>query len=166
MKYSLRAVHIEDRKPIMDILNHYVEHSFAAYPDSKMPYEAFEVFLQMGSDYPKAAVTDSEGRVVGFGRLRPHNPLPSFSHTAEVTYFLHPDHTGKGIGKLLLDHLEAEARRKGVSSILASISSLNPGSIRFHQKNGFVEVGRFVRIAKKQGREFDTVWMQKMLAAA
>lgn len=163
MNYTLRPILFDDREAIMDIFNFYVENSFAAYPEAKLPYEAFDPFLQLGSDYPKASVTDEEGKVVGFGRLRAHNPLSSFARAAEVTYFIHPEHTGRGIGRLLLAHLEEGARSKGIRTILASISSLNAGSIRFHEKNGFVEAGRFVRIVSKQGREFDTVWMQKML---
>jgi phosphinothricin acetyltransferase len=80
-----------------------------------------------------------------------------------VTYFIHPDHTGKGLGKRLLGFLEKGALEKGITNLLASISSLNPGSVEFHQKHGFTECGRFRKVGKKKGREFDTVWMQKRL---
>lgn len=161
--YTLRAILPEDREPVMDIFNYYVETSFAAYPDTKLPYQAFDLFLQMSNGYPRAAVTSPAGKVVGFGMLRPHHLLPTFAQTAEVTYFIHPDHTGWGIGKKLLGFLEEGARKKGITTILASIASLNPGSVRFHERNGFVEVGRLVKVGKKLGEEFDTVWMQKML---
>jgi phosphinothricin acetyltransferase len=89
--------------------------------------------------------------------------MPTFSRTAEVTYFIHPDHTGKGLGKLLLGFLEKGAVEKGITNILANISSLNPRSIEFHQKNGFIKCGRLRNVGKKNGQEFDTVWMQKRL---
>ena len=95
--------------------------------------------------------------------LRTYNPMPAFARTAEVTYFIHPDYTGKGLGKMLLDFLEKGAGEKNITNFMANISSLNPGSIRFHQKNGFVECGRFKNIGMKNGQEFDTVWMQKKL---
>jgi phosphinothricin acetyltransferase len=147
----------------MDIFNYYVENSFAAYPESKFPYQAFDVFLKMSKGFPAWAIKDENGRTVGFGMLRPHNPMPTFSQTAEATYFIHPDYTGKGLGKILLSFLEKGAVEKGITNILASISSLNAGNIRFHQKNGFMECGRFKQVGKKNGREFDTVWMQKRL---
>jgi len=84
---------------------------------------------------------------------------------AEVTYFIHPEHTGNGLGKRLLDDLERGAGEKGIATLLASISSLNSGSIRFHRKNGFSECGRFQRVGVKKGQWFDTVWMQKTLSA-
>ena len=64
---------------------------------------------------------------------------------------------------MLLGFLEKGAIEKGITNILANISSLNPRSIEFHQKNGFIECGRFKKVGKKNGKEFDTVWMQKML---
>jgi phosphinothricin acetyltransferase len=63
----------------------------------------------------------------------------------------------------MLNHLVDKAKQKGIWSILASISSLNEGSINFHKKNGFIECGRFKNVGRKKGQIFDTVWMQKML---
>jgi L-amino acid N-acyltransferase YncA len=162
MEYSISQISNEDRKAIMDIFNHYVENSFAAYPENKLPYQAFDMFLQMSSGFPTGSIRDQNGKIVGFGMLRTHNPMPTFSQTAEVTYFIHPDHTGVGLGKMLLSFLEKGAVEKGITNILANISSLNPRSIEFHQKNGFMECGRFRKVGKKKGQEFDTVWMQKM----
>lgn len=163
MHYSISPISHEDREAIMDIFNYYVENSFAAYPEHKLPYQAFDMLVQMSSGFPTGSVRDGNGTVVGFGMLRPHNPMPAFSHTAEVTYFIHPDHTRRGLGKMLLDFLEKGAVDKGITNILAHISSLNPDSIEFHQRNGFVECGRFKKVGKKKGQDFDTVWMQKML---
>lgn len=163
MGYSISPISNEDRESIVDIFNYYVENSFAAYPENKLPCQAFDMFLQMANSFPTGSVKDPNGKVVGFGMLRPHNPMPTFSQTAEVTYFIHSDHTGKGLGKMLLTSLEKEAAEKGITNILANISSLNPNSIKFHQKNGFIECGRFKKVGKKKGQEFDTVWMQKLL---
>jgi phosphinothricin acetyltransferase len=163
MEYSIKPVSNEDREAIMDIFNYYVENSFAAYPENKLPYQAFDMFLQMSKGFPSGSIRDRSGRVVGFGMFHSHNPMTTFSHTAEVSYFIHPDHTGKGLGKMLLDFLEKGAIEKGITIILANISSLNVGSIRFHQRNGFTECGRFKKVGKKNGQEFDTVWMQKIL---
>ena len=163
MEYSISPISNEDRESIIDIFNHYVENSFAAYPEDKLPYQSFDMFLQLSNGFPTGTIKDQNGKVVGFGMLRKHNPMPTFSHTAEVTYFLHPDHTGKGLGKMLLGSLVRGAVEKGITCLLANISSLNPDSIKFHQKNGFIECGRFRKVGKKKGQEFDTVWMQKML---
>lgn len=163
MEYSIGPMSTEDCESVMDIFNFYVENTFAAYPEDRLPYQAFDMFLKMSDGFPSGTIKDQNGKIVGFGMLRSHNPMPTFSQTAEVTYFIHPDHTGKGLGKMLLDSLEKGAIDKGITTILANISSNNPNSIRFHEKNGFIECGRFRRVGRKMGEEFDTVWMQRML---
>jgi phosphinothricin acetyltransferase len=163
MEYKIIPLSSEDREAVIDIFNYYIENSFAAYPEKKFPYQFFDMFLQMSNGFPRGAIKDENGKTVGFGMLRSHNPMPTFSQTAEATYFIHPDYTGKGLGKMLLSFLEVGALEKGITNILASISSLNPGSIRFHLKNGFEECGRFMKVGMKNGYVFDIVWMQKRL---
>lgn len=163
MSVQLEPMTREVREPVVDIFNHYIANSFAAYPDRKMPYEAFDMLQKMSDGYPTVVAKDETGSVVGFGLLRPYNPFPTFSATAEITYFVKAGYTNKGLGGLMLEDLMKKAKAKGISAILANISSLNDSSINFHKKNGFVECGRFQKIGKKNGQIFDVVWMQKML---
>ncbi|MFV8417550.1 GNAT family N-acetyltransferase, partial [Methanosarcina mazei] len=161
--YKFSPISSEDREAVIDTFNYYIENSFAAYPETRVPYEFFEFFLQVTSGYPNAVVRDENKNFVGFCMLRPYSPMSAFSGTAEISYFIRPEFTGKGTGSLMLEHLLSGAREKGLHSILASISSLNEGSIRFHSHHGFSECGRFREAGKKNGKFFDTVWMQKLL---
>jgi phosphinothricin acetyltransferase len=117
----------------------------------------------MCEGYPALTARDEQGNILGFGMLRAYSPFPTFSKTAEITYFIKPGYTGKGIGKRILESLIADAGAKGITSIIASISSLNEGSIEFHRKNGFVECGRLKEVGNKRGKTFTVVYMQKML---
>jgi L-amino acid N-acyltransferase YncA len=161
VRYHLNPVDPLDRKAIIDLFNYYIEHSFAAYPEQRVPYDFFNLIYQWNREYPSVTVKDEDRTLLGFGMLRPHNPVPVFAHTAEVSYFVHPDWTGKGLGSTMLEMLEREGKKRGVSCLLASISSRNEGSIRFHAHHGFRECGRFQGIGKKKGMVFDTIWMQK-----
>jgi L-amino acid N-acyltransferase YncA len=42
----------EYSKDVIDIFNYYVENSYAAYPESKLPTEFFNKFLEMTKGYP------------------------------------------------------------------------------------------------------------------
>ncbi len=161
--YLMRPIEAADRTAVIDLFNYYVENSFAAYPEQRVPYEFFGILLAACRDYPSVVVEDAGGRFLGFGMLRPHNPMPAFAHTAEATYFIDPGATGRGLGSRMLAHLEREGKKQGIACILAGISSKNEGSIRFHQKNGFIECGRFRNIGRKREMPFDVVWMQKEL---
>jgi L-amino acid N-acyltransferase YncA len=147
-------------KAVMEIFNDYVKNSFSAYPEEALPETFFGQILSMTKGYPAYAILEGE-RVIGFCFLRPYNPLTTFTECAEVSYFLDKMHTGQGIGTMALEKLENEASAMGIRSILASISSENTGSIRFHSDRGFTECGRFRKIGKKKKRYFDVVWMQK-----
>ena len=151
-----------DKKPVIALFNYYIEHTYAAFLESPLPSSYFDALLPVFEQYPSVSVKEN-GILIGFGLLRPHNPMPAFRYTAVISYFLDPAYTGKGIGSSVLNYLTEKAQEKGIKSILAEISSLNPGSVRFHEKHGFIHRGRFERVGVKHGKEFDTIWMQKSL---
>jgi phosphinothricin acetyltransferase len=159
--YVFSTMSAEDCKEIVDIFNHYIEHSYAAYPEQPVSVDFCAMMMAQSSRYPSVTIKTQDGKIVGFGFLHAHNPMPAFSRTAEITYFIRPEMTGKGIGSQMLALLETSAKKHNISVILANISSKNTGSIRFHQKNGFIECGRFRNVGEKKNELFDTVWMQK-----
>jgi phosphinothricin acetyltransferase len=115
----------------------------------------------LADGYPFYVIEDEAYTVIGFGFLGKYHPSAVFNHTAELTYFILPSHTHKGLGTKLLHILMAEAKQRGVETLLANISSLNPVSLKFHLAQGFRECGRFERIGRKQDTAFDIIWMQK-----
>jgi L-amino acid N-acyltransferase YncA len=163
MNHIIKPITNDDRKKVIDLFNYYVENSFAAFPEKKVPYSTFDMFMQMSKGLPTGVLKDDTGKVIGFGMLRTFHPLPAFSRTAEITCFIDNSYTGKGFGKDLLAFLEKEGLKTGIINILANISSLNPKSIKFHRQNGFKECGCFLGVGKKNNRVFDTVWLQKIL---
>jgi L-amino acid N-acyltransferase YncA len=165
MSYSFEAMSDQHRRPVVDIFNHFVAHSFAAYPEQPISDEIFDRFRNMASGYPSLVIKDHSGQVVGFAFLHPYHSASSLRRAAEVTYFIMPEHTRQGLGTAILARFVAQAPALGVDTILASISSQNEGSIRLHRKNGFHECGRFVRAGRKFGQDFDIVWMQRHLSS-
>lgn len=153
----------DDRRSAIDITNYYIEKSFAAYPDVKQEYSVYDNILSEKNIYPRTIIKSTDGEVIGVAFLRPHLPVTTMKRTAETNYFLKPNFTGKGIGKKALDYLITEARKMGIDTLLANISSLNEGSIRFHKKNGFIECGRFHAVGRKFDKDFDIVWMERKI---
>jgi len=60
----------------------------------------------------------------------------------------------------MLRQLIKDAKSNGIHNILACIVSKNTQSIKFHEKHGFVECGRFKNVGYKFNQYFDLVWMQ------
>lgn len=159
--YRFTPITTSDGEALIEIFNHYIEESEAAFLEEPVSPAFFERLLPYLKIYPSIAVRDDQETLIGFGMLRPHNQMPAFRHTAEITCFIRPERTGQGIGRRMLQHLEEQGREDGIKNILACISSRNEGSIRFHIRSGFTECGRFKDAGRKWGRFFDTVWMQK-----
>jgi phosphinothricin acetyltransferase len=161
MDYAIRPVQDADWPVIAAIFNHFVVNSPAAYPDKPVKPEFFRDRHSALSDFP-FVVVEAEGRAVGFAYLSPVHPVPTMCRSAQVTYFILPNHTGHGIGTRLLEFLLDNGRAMGIDNFMAHISSLKEGSIRFHERHGFTECGRFRRIGTKAGQDFDMVWMQRL----
>ncbi|MCL1980132.1 MAG: N-acetyltransferase family protein [Proteobacteria bacterium] len=162
-EYCLAPLSAEHGPDVIRLFNHYVEADFSAYFDRPMPEAFFGRLLEMTRDYPAFAALDASGAVVGFAFLHAYHPAPTLARTAEVTYFLAPEHVGRGLGHRLLEALIDGGRKRGCDNFVASISSQNAGSLAFHTRMGFIECGRIARAGTKFGQEFDVVYMQRRL---
>jgi L-amino acid N-acyltransferase YncA len=163
MEYTIRKFNNGDSRAVIDIFNYYIVNGFAAYTEEVIGYESIKVFKQMTQGYPFYVAEILHGQPAGFSFLRPYQQMEVFRRVAEITYFISPEHTRKGLGELLLKAVIEDARHMGIDSVLASVSSLNEPSLRFHLKNGFTQCGSFQSIGRKFNRDFDMVWMQKMI---
>lgn len=160
MDYTIREAGDADRGPVVDIFNHFVRHTFAAYPDREVPTGFFDTLRTLSSGFPFLVIV-AEQAVIGFGLVSPYRRDETFKHTGVLTYFIMPEYTHLGLGSALLDRLIQEAQARGISNLLANISSRNEQSLNFHRKHGFRECGRLEGIGVKFDECFDIVWMQK-----
>jgi phosphinothricin acetyltransferase len=160
MKFKIRRVTLEDEQAILKIFNYFVENSFAAYTEHAEGSAFFKKLWGISSGYPFYLAEGQDGRPIGFALIHPYYGMNVFRKTARITYFILPEYTRSGLGKIFLDKLTQDARELGIENILASISSLNEQSINFHKKHGFIECGRFKSIGEKWDQVFDEIWMQ------
>ncbi|HMA04456.1 MAG TPA: GNAT family N-acetyltransferase [Methanomicrobiales archaeon] len=159
---EIRPVTGADAPAIAGIFNHYVRRSFAAFPDRELGIHVVRDLLDQAGAFGCYAV-EREGEVIGFGLIRPLSPHPNLIMAGEVSYFIRPGLTGKGLGTRLLGVLEGRAGELGMTSLVARVASRNRRSIRFHRRNGFSVCGRIRRVGIKFGRPFDAVILQKLL---
>ena len=161
MEHLIRPVQDTDWPAVTEIFNHFVVNSPAAYPEEPVDPDFFRNKHEAVVEYP-FVVVEADGRIIGFAYLSAVHPVSTMRRSAQVTYFILPNHTGQGLGNRLLELLLEEGRSVGVDNFMAHISSLNEGSIRFHTRHGFKECGCFRRVGTKHGQDFDMVWMQRL----
>lgn len=163
MNEKLRLATNDDKDAVIEVLNYYVANSTAAYPMTFLGDEAWNQLRFMARENNIWVMENAEGDFLGFAMLKWFMARDSFNHTAELSYFIKADQTGKGLGRRLLEKLEDQARALGVKILVANVSSLNQESLAFHQKMGFQECGRIPGVAKKFDETFDVVWFYKNL---
>lgn len=120
---------------------------------------------QRASGRPALVAVDGTD-VVGwatYGDFRDSERWPGYRFTVEHSIHVREDHRGRGVGRALINALIERARSEDKHVMVAGIDADNTGSIRFHERLGFVEVGRLPEIGEKFGRRLDLVLMQLVL---
>ena len=111
-------------------------------------------------------VAEQDGQVLGFAYCTWFKPRPAYRFSAEDSIYLAADQAGRGLGRLLLSELAAQAEQAGVRKLIAVIGdSANAGSIGVHRAMGFQHVGVLSACGWKFDRWLDVVLMEKSLGA-
>jgi L-amino acid N-acyltransferase len=112
-------------------------------------------------------VADVDGEIAGFacyGDFRDSLKWPGYRFVVEHTVHVREKHWHAGIGRTLIEALCQRAAAAGKRVMVAAIDGENVGSIRFHERCGFVEVGRMPDIGLKFGRSLTLVLLQRTVA--
>ena len=96
-----------------------------------------------------------DGRPVGCGAVRRNEP-----DVAEIKrMYVAPEARGRGVGRLVLDELEAVARQLGIRRLVLETGPRQPEALALYRHAGFVEIPLF---GEYVGAEF-SVCMAKNL---
>ena len=109
-------------------------------------------------------VLEQDGKVAGFAYCNWFKPRPAYRFSAEDSIYMAPEAAGKGLGRLLLSELMAQAERAGIRKLIAVIGdSDNKGSIGLHTALGFTPVGVVHACGWKFERWLDIVMMERAI---
>jgi phosphinothricin acetyltransferase len=156
-----------DIPAITAIYAHHVLHgtgTFETDPPSEQDMAARRSDV-LSKNLPYLVVEDETG-VLGFAYCNWFKPRPAYRYSAEDSIYLAPSARGKGLGKLLLTELMAQAERRGVRKLIAVIGdSDNQGSVGLHKVCGFNHVGLLANCGWKFDRWLDVVLMDKTIGS-
>jgi phosphinothricin acetyltransferase len=159
-----------DAAAMCSLYNALIDTTTVAWTDEHETLEARLAWLakQQRAGNP-VLVAEVKDDVVGFatyGEFRDSVKWPGYRFTVENTIHVDRDHHGMGMGSGLMEALMARAVAAGKHVMVAGIDAANTGSIRFHERLGFFEVGRMPEVGEKFGQRLDLVIMQRMLDEA
>jgi len=161
----IRPSRDEDVAAVAAIYAHHVLHGTGTF-ETTAPTEA-EMAARRADVLAKGLpylVAEDDGRVAGFAYCQWFKPRPAYRFSAEDSIYLHPDATGHGLGRKMLDELCSQAQQRGIRKLIAVIGdSANTASVRVHSAAGFSPAGVITSCGWKFGRWLDIVLMEKSL---
>ncbi len=159
----VRVAAANDAVAIESLLNAFLATTTIEWTDTPQSTENVLAWL---NEHETVLVAEENDEVVGvaaFGWFRDVMKWPGYRFTVENTIHVREDRWGTGVGMVLMHTLIDIARESGKHTMIAAIDSANHASIRFHERLGFVEVGRMPEIGAKFGRWCDLVLLQMRL---
>ena len=168
----IRIATTEDAGEIQKIYAPYVENTAITFeydvPDVREMRHRIALTLE---EYPYLVAVENE-KIVGYAYTSSFHGRAAYKHCAEVSIYLDEEHKDKGYGRALYQELEKYLVRQNVNVLYACITEterqddprLTDGSIRFHEKMGYVTVGRHNLCGYKFDKWYSVIWMEKVIA--
>ncbi len=151
--------------PILDIFNDAILTSTALYDYKTRHIETMTSWFspKLANNFPVIGLEDERGTLLGFASYGTFRAWPAYKYSVEHSIYIHKDHRGKGLGKMLLNALIDVARERDVHTLIGAIDATNSSSIALHEKNGFSHTGTIKQAAYKFDRWLDLAFYQLIL---
>jgi phosphinothricin acetyltransferase len=108
-------------------------------------------------------VATRNGDVVGYAYVVLFRKRPAYRYAVKHSIYVHHDHLGHGIGRLLLRELIDACAAAGFRQMIGYIDADNAPSLALHERLGFGRVGHLPGVAYRHGRWADTIMVQRSL---
>jgi L-amino acid N-acyltransferase YncA len=165
-EYSIRDAVEADVPSVREIYNHYVLNSSITFDEKPQTLVALrKKFAQsLKLRMPYLVAESPSGQILGVAWVYPWQGNAANRRSVELSIYLGPAATGKGLGKALIERLLTESKAAGIKEVIAVIADRGAdASIQMHKKFGFKESGRMGKVGFKYDRWLGTVTLQKRL---
>lgn len=164
-KPLIRPARFEDMAQVLAIYAHHVLNGTGSFEIVPPGVDEMQRRLREVQDRNLPyLVGEIGGHIVGYAYANLYRTREAYRFTCEDSVYISPDFHKQGLGHALLDAVIAGSRASGFKQMVAVIGgSDNTGSIRLHEKHGFVRVGLLPKVGFKFNRWHDSVLMQRSL---
>ena len=140
MQVSIRIGRESDMPALRDILNHYILNSVVTFEMVELSLENRQTWFTQFSESGRYQlfVAEEKGVVVGYAASLRFHQRPAYAPSVMTSIYLHPEHTGKGIGEVVYSKLLENLKlAEDVHRAYGLVVLPNPGSEKLHEKLGF-----------------------------
>ncbi len=156
----IRLAEDKDLQQINDIYNQVIPYEISTADMVPYTMEERESWFRAydRSKYPVFVAADND-MIAGYFSFSPYRPRRlAMRYTAEISYFIHDKHRGKGVGSTLMQHAIKSAPEYNFKTLIAILLAHNEASIKLLQKFDFKEWGRMPGVADFNSRERDHLY--------
>lgn len=160
----IREGRSEDLPRLLEIYNHYVEHTHVTFDTEPASLETrqgwFAAFSREGPY--RLFIAESNGYISGYASSCEFRVKSAYARSVETSIYLAPADCGAGSGSVLyarlLEELEGEPT---VHRAYGGVALPNEASISLHQRFGFKRAATFSEVGFKFGRYWDVAWFER-----
>ena len=157
-EFTVRAMTAEDWPAVAAIYEAGIETGNATFETSVPSWKQWD---RSHLDGHRLVAVDPDDLVVGWAALSGVSDRCVYAGVAENGVYVHPDHRGHGVGRVLLEALIARSEEAGIWTIQTGIFPENAASIALHERCGFRIIGRRERIGRLDGVWRDTLSLER-----
>ena len=163
---KFRTLETKDVNRVLEIYNFHIKNGLSNFEEEPVKYK---IFLNLTKRILKSnlpfIVCEKNKLILGFAYLSEFRNKSGYRYSFENSIYIDNNYIGKGIGSLLLNNLiKVSSKTSKIKNIIAVIGGKDAEtSIRIHQKNGFIMIGKLNKVGFKKNQWLDSIYMQKIL---
>lgn len=150
---------------ILEIFNDAILTSTALYDYKPRTLASMQAWFQAkaAGGFPVVGFENEAGELMGFASYGSFRAYPANKYTVEHSVYVQSRFRGKGLAEALMRTVIDRARQAQLHVLVGGIDATNAGSIRLHEKLGFVHAGTIRHAGFKFGRWLDLAFYQLIL---
>ncbi len=155
---AVRLFEDKDTAHILNIYAHYILNTTITFETEVPSLNIFnERIKHIISTYPWI-ICEYGDEILGYAYACKHRERSAYKWSVDVSVYLRPEYTGKGIGKILYSSLINILKFQGFINAYAGIALPNMSSVGIHEKFGFVQVALYKNVGYKFRQWIDVGW--------
>ena len=154
-------------KAISDIYNYYIANTVITFEEDILTAAEMQrrITSVLAADLPWLIVADELGKILGYAYAYASKWRDRFSYrfSVEVTVYLSPEQSGKGLGTQLYQVLFTELKSRNIHSVIGGITLPNAASVAVYEKFSLAKVAHFKEVGFKFNQWLDVGYWQGTL---
>jgi L-amino acid N-acyltransferase YncA len=165
MDYKIGLCGEKQLPEILEIFNEAIINTTALYDYKQRTMDNMNEWysVKQKRNYPVIGAFGEDNSLLGFATYSPFRDRPAYKFTIEHSVYVRSDVRGKGLGTILLKEIIKKAVEQDYHVMIGGIDASNAGSVKLHEKEGFVFCGLIKQVGFKFGKWLDLVFYQLIL---